>query len=142
MSGEESDAIEVQFKQFLADNKIDVSALKGTKEEHSLAKNAKEQRALAILKAVSLPFYILYPIETGRLPLQLLRPVPPEVGSPGPHSRGASRELLRKVRHDDQGPAVPLSAGGSLLPKLHHQVLRLLSYPETEPGRRRLPLLR
>ena len=30
MSG---DNIEDQFKQFLADNKIDVSALKGTKEE-------------------------------------------------------------------------------------------------------------
>jgi hypothetical protein len=51
MSG---DNIEDQFKQFLADNKIDTSALSGTKDEGKLLKDAKDQRTLGILKAVSL----------------------------------------------------------------------------------------
>ena len=50
MSG---DNIEDQFKQFLADNKIDVSALQGTKEENTLLTDAKDQRTIGILKAVS-----------------------------------------------------------------------------------------
>ena len=50
MSG---DSVEDQFKKFLADNKIDVSALSGTKEEARLYKDVEEQRALGIVKAVS-----------------------------------------------------------------------------------------
>ena len=50
MSG---DSVEDQFKRFLADNKIDVSALSGTKEEARFYKDVEEQRALGIVKAVS-----------------------------------------------------------------------------------------
>ena len=53
MSGDSS--VEDQFKQFLADNKIDVSALKGTKEEERFFKDVENQRALGIVKAVSAP---------------------------------------------------------------------------------------
>jgi hypothetical protein len=41
------------LKQFLADNKIDVSALAGTKEEERFFKDVENQRALGIVKAVS-----------------------------------------------------------------------------------------
>lgn len=50
MSGE---SIEDQFRQFLADNKIDVSALSGTKEEERFFKDVENKRALGIVKAVS-----------------------------------------------------------------------------------------
>ena len=49
MSGE---SVEDQFKKFLADNKIDVSALSGTKEEGRFYKDVEDQRALGIVKAV------------------------------------------------------------------------------------------
>ncbi len=52
MSGGDNN-IEDQFKQFLADNKIDVSALKGTKEEARFFKDVEDQRSIGILKAVS-----------------------------------------------------------------------------------------
>ncbi len=39
MSG---DSVEDQFKRFLADNKIDVSALSGTKEEARFYKDVEE----------------------------------------------------------------------------------------------------
>ena len=52
MSG---DNIEDEFKRFLADNKIDTSALKGTKQENGMLTDAKDQRTIAILKAVSTP---------------------------------------------------------------------------------------
>ncbi len=55
MSG---DNIEDQFAQFLADNKIDTSALKGTKEHDRFVQNAKEQRVLGILKQVSMARYL------------------------------------------------------------------------------------
>ena len=51
MSGDSS--VEDQFKQFLAENKIDVSALKGTKEEERFFKDVENQRSLGIVKAVS-----------------------------------------------------------------------------------------
>ena len=51
MSGENT--IEDQFKKFLDDNKIDVSALEGTKAKDQLFNDAKEQRTLGILKAVN-----------------------------------------------------------------------------------------
>jgi hypothetical protein len=50
----ETPNVEDQFRQFLADNRIDVSALAGTKEEARLLSEAKDQRTLAILKAVSI----------------------------------------------------------------------------------------
>ena len=50
MSG---DSVQDEFKQFLADNKIDISALAGTKEEERFYKNVEDQRALGIVKAVS-----------------------------------------------------------------------------------------
>ena len=53
MSGDSS--VEDQFKQFLAENKIDVSALKGTKEEERFFKDVENQRSLGIVKAVSIP---------------------------------------------------------------------------------------
>ena len=52
MSGDSS--VEDQFKQFLAENKIDVSALKGTKEEERFFKDVENQRSLGIVKAVSI----------------------------------------------------------------------------------------
>lgn len=45
--------VEDQFREFLADNRIDVSALAGTKEEARLLTEAKDQRTLGIIKAVS-----------------------------------------------------------------------------------------
>ena len=51
-----SENIEDQFSKFLADNKIDISALEGTKEKSKLLAEAKEQRNLAIAKAVSRRF--------------------------------------------------------------------------------------
>ena len=45
--------VEEQFQKFLADNKIDTSALAGTKEADRLAKTAKDQRVISILRAVS-----------------------------------------------------------------------------------------
>ena len=48
-----SENIEDQFAKFLAENKIDISALEGTKEKDKLLIEAKEQRNLAIAKAVS-----------------------------------------------------------------------------------------
>ena len=48
-----SENIEDQFQKFLADNKIDISALQGTKEKDKLLRDAKDQRNLAIVKAVS-----------------------------------------------------------------------------------------
>ena len=48
-----SSSVEDQFKQFLADNRIDVSALKGTKEEERFFKDVENQRSLGIVKAVS-----------------------------------------------------------------------------------------
>ncbi len=48
-----SENIEDQFAKFLADNKIDISALEGTKEKQKLLTEAKDQRNLAIIRAVS-----------------------------------------------------------------------------------------
>ena len=48
----ESNPVEEQFKKFLADNKIDLSALEGTKDKDRLMQEAKDQRTLGILKAV------------------------------------------------------------------------------------------
>ena len=48
-----SENIQDQFAKFLADNKIDISALEGTKEKEKLLTEAKDQRNLAILRAVS-----------------------------------------------------------------------------------------
>ena len=48
-----SENIEDQFAKFLADNKIDISALEGTKEKDKLLTEAKDQRNLAIIRAVS-----------------------------------------------------------------------------------------
>ena len=54
MSEEEAtNNVEEQFQKFLADNKIDTSALAGTKEGSRLLSKAKDQRTVAILKAVS-----------------------------------------------------------------------------------------
>ena len=50
MSGE---SVQDEFKQFLAENKIDVSALAGTKEEDRFYKDVENQRAFGIVKAVS-----------------------------------------------------------------------------------------
>ena len=61
MSG---DSVQDEFKQFLADNKIDVSALAGTKEEERFYKNVEDQRALGIVKAVS---YLCYSFTLRRL---------------------------------------------------------------------------
>ncbi len=47
------DNTEDQFKKFLADNRIDISALKGTPEEKRFIGEAKDQRNVAIAKAVS-----------------------------------------------------------------------------------------
>ena len=47
---EDNNNIEDQFKKFLTDNKIDVSALQGTKEQDRLMSNAKDQRTMGILK--------------------------------------------------------------------------------------------
>lgn len=44
------DNIEEQFKQFLAENKIDISSLEGTKEKALF--NPTEQRNISILRAV------------------------------------------------------------------------------------------
>ena len=49
----QQDNFEDQFKAFLAQNKIDTSALAGTKEEGRLLRNAEDQRTVSILKAVS-----------------------------------------------------------------------------------------
>ena len=54
MSEDQSDNVEEQFQKFLADNKIDTSALAGTKEGDRLVKDAKTQRNISILKAVSI----------------------------------------------------------------------------------------
>ena len=48
----ESNPVEEHFKKFLADNKIDFSALEGTKDKDRLMQEAKDQRTLGILKAV------------------------------------------------------------------------------------------
>ena len=48
-----SENIEEQFAQFLQQNKIDISGLEGTKEKEKLLAEAKDQRNLAIVKAVS-----------------------------------------------------------------------------------------
>ena len=48
-----SENIEDQFEKFLSENKIDISALEGTKEKEKLIAEAKEQRNLGIIKAVS-----------------------------------------------------------------------------------------
>jgi hypothetical protein len=48
-----SENIEDQFAKFLADNKIDISGLDGTKDKERLLTEAKDQRNLAIIKAVS-----------------------------------------------------------------------------------------
>ena len=53
MSGEEGNNIEDQFKKFLEENRIDVSALKGTKEEKRFFNDVKDQRSLGIVKSVS-----------------------------------------------------------------------------------------
>ena len=45
--------IEQKFNQFLEENKIDISSLKGTKDEGRLQEEAQKQRNLAILKLVS-----------------------------------------------------------------------------------------
>ena len=50
---ETSSNVEDQFRQFLAEYKIDISSLAGTKEEDRLLTDAKDQRTLGILKAVS-----------------------------------------------------------------------------------------
>ena len=47
----QQDNIDQQFQQFLLDNKIDTSALEGTKDKQKLL-NPKEQRNLSILKTV------------------------------------------------------------------------------------------
>ena len=47
----QQDNIDQQFQQFLKDNKIDTSALEGTKDKQKLL-NPKEQRNLSILKTV------------------------------------------------------------------------------------------
>ena len=52
-----SENIEDQFAKFLAYNKIDISALEGTKEKNNLFRDAKDQRNLAIIKAVSSEIY-------------------------------------------------------------------------------------
>ena len=43
--------IEDQFRQFLADNRIDTSALKGTADGDRLVRDVKDQRVISILKA-------------------------------------------------------------------------------------------
>ena len=48
-----SENIEDQFAKFLSENKIDISGLEGTKEKEKLLAEAKAQRNLAIVKAVS-----------------------------------------------------------------------------------------
>ena len=48
-----SSNFEDQFKQFLAENKIDTSALAGTKDEDKMLREAEDQRTKSILKAVS-----------------------------------------------------------------------------------------
>ena len=48
----DSNPVEEHFKKFLADNKIDLSALEGTKDKDRLIQEAKDQRTLGILKAV------------------------------------------------------------------------------------------
>ena len=54
MSAEqENNNIDDQFKKFLADNKIDISALQGTKDQDRLLSEAKDQRTMGIIKQVS-----------------------------------------------------------------------------------------
>ena len=48
-----SENIEDQFTKFLSENKIDISGLEGTQEKAKLLAEAKHQRNLAIVKAVS-----------------------------------------------------------------------------------------
>ena len=97
-----SENIEDQFTKFLAESKIDISGLEGTQEKAKLLADAKQQRNLAIVKAVSTEF-IENPIKThnftkrrnssnfslifndndyvevGQLPVHKLRLVPPEI---------------------------------------------------------------
>lgn len=49
---EGEDNTQEQFQQFLAENKIDFASLKDTSDQDQVL-NAKDKRALAILKAVS-----------------------------------------------------------------------------------------
>lgn len=56
MSG---DNIDEQFAQFLRDNKIDVSALEGTKDKDRLL-NPKEQRNISILRAVITIVFMIF----------------------------------------------------------------------------------
>ena len=58
-----SENIEEQFSKFLQENKIDISGLEGTKEKEKLLAEAKDQRNLAIVKAVS-------SVDTGWNPLK------------------------------------------------------------------------
>jgi hypothetical protein len=51
-------SIESEFKEFLDRNKIDISSLKGTKQEDSFL-NAKDKRTVSILKAVGQYFKII-----------------------------------------------------------------------------------
>ena len=87
MSG---DNVEDQFKQFLADNKIDVSALKGTKEEQRFFKEVEDQRVVGITKAVSIIIDIMKNlfIALGQLSLHKLRAVSSAFGHPWLHERG------------------------------------------------------
>jgi len=73
MSEGEGDNTQEQFQQFLKDNKIDFSSLKGTPEEEFVL-NAKDKRAAAILRSV-LYLKLTLPLETGRLPNDLPRPI-------------------------------------------------------------------
>jgi hypothetical protein len=60
--------VQEQFEQFLSQHKIDTSSLVGTKEGAQLL-NAKEQRAVAILKAVTTsPLFIHVYAENRRFP--------------------------------------------------------------------------
>ena len=159
MSG---DSVEDQFKRFLADNKIDVSALSGTKEEARFYKDVEEQRALGIVKAVSstvslpkmkLQYLSLRSknrvidlisvfIEIGQLSLQQLRLVPSKVRHRWLHHRVSSRELLRSLCHQEPRASFPLSSRRYLLEKLCDKILRVLSNPPQQSLDGRLSSLR
>ena len=68
----ESNPVEEHFKKFLADNKIDMSALEGTKDKDRLLNEAKDQRTLGILKAVRYIIKLLCFIEIRQLSIYQL----------------------------------------------------------------------
>ena len=153
MSG---DSVQDQFKQFLADNKIDVSALAGTKEEERFYKDVENQRALGIVKAVSHcysfnwknHFWLFYNgvidlfIETRCLSFQELWAVSPKVWHCRLHQWVPPWELLRSLRHQGPRTAFPLSSRRYMLEKLHNKILCLLSHPPQQSRHCRLPPLR